>query len=561
MQHNSLPRVAYFCMEYALHESLPIYAGGLGVLAGDILKSAKDLELPLIGVGILWREGYTKQHIGPDNWPYDEFPAIYTSSLQDTGVQVQVQVYDRMVPVRIWKTQAFGNVALYLLNTDVPGSDFGWITRRLYGGSAHDRIAQEIVLGIGGVRALRALDLDIQIYHFNEGHAVLAGLELIREKINRGLSFEEAWRHTRDEVVFTTHTPVMAGNESHSHDLLQQLGAYNGLTYREMSTVGGDPFSMTVAGLRLARLANAVSKQHGLTARAMWQDIAERAPILSITNGVHQRTWQNEDIKKAYEEKCDLWPAHQRVKKQLLFEITKRTGKTLDPEKLLIGFARRATPYKRSNLIFSRPEIISPLLEEGHIQLVFSGKAHPQDEAGKNLVSELIRMTQTYPQSVVFLENYDLELGRLLTSGCDLWLNTPQRPLEASGTSGMKAALNGVLNLSVLDGWWPEGCLHGVNGWQFGDGYEGPDQEQRDLLSLYKTLLTEVIPTYYRDRPRWQRMMRASIEMAVCTFTAARMLKEYYNLMYLPTVSKRTGIKANTTVNVTAMMKRGVSPS
>lgn len=537
--YDSPPRVAYFCMEYGLHESFPIYAGGLGVLAGDLLKAARDLSLPLVGIGILWREGYTSQFIGEGDWPYDTFPPTDTSVLQDTGVQVEVSVYDKQVPVKVWKTQAFGNASLYLLDTDLPGSDFGWITRRLYGGSSHDRIAQEIVLGIGGVRAIRALDLSIEVFHFNEGHAVLAGLELIREKMQAGASFAEAWEQTRNEIVFTTHTPVMAGNESHALDLLQQLGAHNGFTREQLVQIGGDPFNMTVAGLRLSHLANGVSKLHGLTARAMWQDVTEHAPILAITNGVHQRTWQNQEIRQAYENNQDLWEPHQRAKKALLAEVKRLTGVNLNPENLLIGFARRAAPYKRSDLIFTRPEIIEPLLEEQRIQLLFSGKAHPQDHAGKGIISHIVGMSRKYPQSVAFLENYNMRIGRLLTSGCDVWLNNPQRPLEASGTSGMKAALNGVLNLSILDGWWPEGCLHGVNGWQFGGGYAGPGQESHDLVSLLDVLLNEVIPTYYHDRSKWVRMMRASIEMATGMFSSERMLREYYNLLYQPATTHK----------------------
>lgn len=549
--HNSPPRVAYFCMEYGLHESFPIYAGGLGILAGDTIKSARDLNLPFIGIGILWKEGYTAQFIGEGNWPYDEFPSVDMPFLQDTGVQISVSIQGADVQAKVWKTQAFGNAPLYLLDTGFPGSQFSWITKRLYGGSAEDRVAQEILLGIGGIKAIRALNLDIEVYHFNEGHAALAGLELIREKMAQGLSYRDAWEETQNEIVFTTHTPVMAGNESHHHDLLHRMGAYNGLNYEQMSTIGGDPFSMTAAGLRLSRIANGVSKLHGLTARSMWQDISEHAPIMAITNGVHQRTWQREEIRQAYEEKASLWQAHQQAKRALLAEVTKRNGVSLDPDKLLIGFARRAAPYKRSNLIFSKPEIIGPLLAERRIQLIFSGKAHPDDHAGKSIISNVVNMSRRYPESVIFLENYDMEIGRLLTSGCDLWLNNPKRPLEASGTSGMKAALNGVLNFSILDGWWPEGCEHGVNGWQFAGGYDGPGQENHDLVSLYEVLLNEIIPTYYHDRGRWQRMMRASIEMATGLFTADRMLREYYNLMYWPAAeAKRLRKQARTTVSL-----------
>jgi len=528
------PRVAYFCMEYGLSEDLPIYAGGLGVLAGDILKTAHDLELPFVGVGILWKEGYTTQLINEDGWPYDK-PATYTKdALHDTGIIIHVIIRGEEVPVRVWRVDSFDNAPLYLLDTALPGSNFGWATQRLYGGTSQDRIAQEIVLGIGGIRALEALGHTVDVYHFNEGHAVLAGIELIRRKKAKGYSFEEALETTRQEVVFTTHTPVMAGNEEHEHGLLQYMGAYDGLSHEEMCRIGDDPFNMTVAGLRLAHVANGVSKLHGMTARSMWSDKEDRAPIVAITNGVHVNTWMHPQMRRAYESRSGLWSPHMQAKRELLQTIAKRTGSQLNHQSLLIGFARRAALYKRPDLIFQRMDIMEPLLDSGRIQLVFSGKAHPQDESAKRLVSKIADITLRFPRSVVFLENYDMELGRLLTAGCDIWLNNPQRPLEASGTSGIKAALNGCLNLSVLDGWWPEGCQHGTNGWQFGGGYEGPNQTKYDLANLYEVLLQEVIPTYYENPAKWQDMMQASVDMAYHRFSSKRMLTEYYNIMYQP---------------------------
>ena len=528
------PRVAYFCMEYGLDEDLPIYAGGLGILAGDILKTAYDLRLPFIGVGIRWKEGYTTQLINEQGWPYDQ-PATYTKDiLQDTGIIVHVTIRGDLVPVRVWRVDCFRNAPLYLLDTAVPGSSYDWATRRLYGGSSQDRIAQEIVLGIGGIRALEALGHKVDVYHFNEGHAVLAGIELIRRKKAAGKTFENALDATRRGVVFTTHTPVMAGNEEHEHELLRYMGAYDGLSWEEMRRIGDDPFNMTVAGLRLAHVANGVSKLHGMTARAMWSDKDDRAPIVSITNGVHIATWMHPSIHQAYKANLSLWAPHLQAKRELLEVIAKRTGVYLNSQSLLIGFARRAALYKRPDLIFKRMDIMGPLLESGRVQLVFSGKAHPQDESGKHLVSTIAKTAQDFPQSVVFLENYDMQLGRLLTAGCDVWLNNPQRPLEASGTSGIKAALNGCLNLSVLDGWWLEACQHGINGWQFGGGYEGPNQVKYDLASLYEVLLQEVIPTYYENPTKWRNMMQASANMAYHRFSSQRMLTEYYNIMYQP---------------------------
>jgi starch phosphorylase len=540
MQNTAgMPRIAYFCMEYGLHEELHIYAGGLGILAGDIVKAAHDIRLPLVGIGILWQEGYTAQYIGDDGKPYDTYPAFSTAGLEDTQVTVTVQVGRDEVPLRVWRTTAYNNAPLYLLDANVPGSPHNWITKRLYGGSEVDRVAQEIVLGIGGVRALHTLGIEVDLYHFNEGHAVLAGLELIREQMATGSTFEYALRSVRPRIVFTTHTPVMAGNESHSHQLLCDLGANCGLNYEQMRYIGGDPFGMTVAGLRLAQMANGVSKLHGVTAREMWADIEPRAPIISITNGVHVPTWQNASVSQAVQQGGNLWKAHCAAKEELLNYVVSSTGKTLNPDSMLIGFARRAAPYKRSDFIFRRPDVIEPLLKSGQVSMIFSGKAHPHDHIGREIVANMAAAAEKYPNSVVYLQNYDMKIGRLLVQGCDVWLNNPRRPLEASGTSGMKAALNGVLNVSILDGWWPEGCHHGVNGWQFGNGYQGPDQNEQDLIALYEVLLNEVLPTY-QDRERWVEMMRSSIDMAQHRFTAERMVLEYLNLMYTPLWAAQT---------------------
>lgn len=533
------PKVAFFCMEYGLSEDFPIYSGGLGVLAGDVLKAAKDLAIPFVGIGILWHEGYSNQFLDKNGFPHHSRQNYDKSHLHDTGQQVKIWIRGEEVSCKIWRTEAFGNVPLYLLDADLPGTAHGWITRQLYASSDQERVAAEMVLGIGGVRLLRQIGFDADIYHLNEGHAVFAGLELIREKMSAGQDFYTAWEDTRQQIVFTTHTPVMAGNEEHGHNLLSHMGAWAGLEYDQVEQIGGNPFNMTVAGLRLSYIANGVSQLHGATARSMWRGNPGTAPIISITNGVHVDTWQNSLIKQAYNLQGNLWKAHLQNKKKLLSLIEQRTGVTLDLDALTIGFARRAATYKRSGLIFHRPHIIEPLLKDRTIQLVFSGKSHPADEWGKQIVANIAEMSYRFPDSVVFLENYDMELGRLLTSGCDLWLNTPQRPLEASATSGMKAALNGVLNLSVLDGWWPEGCLHGVTGWQFGGGYEGPEQTMVDALSLYEVLIEEIIPKYYEDRQAWEEMMRASISMAMHRFSAKRMVTEYLNLMYQPSTSLR----------------------
>ncbi|WP_281419321.1 alpha-glucan family phosphorylase [Clostridium psychrophilum] len=538
MDINNLPKVAYFCMEYGLQSDFKTYAGGLGILAGDHLKGAKDLNLPLVGIGLKWKQGYTDQFIDKNGQVYDTYHNYSYDFLKDTGIKVTVKIRNIDVVCKVWELDEFGNNPLYLLDTDIPENSDNWITGQLYGWFGEERIAQEIVLGIGGVKALRALNIPIDVYHFNEGHAALAATELIKEKMQSGYSFEQSWNKTRDEVVFTTHTPIVEGNESHDIDKLQYMGAFNGLNRQQMIRIGGEPFNMTIAGLRLSRKANAVAQLHMKTANKMWKTVAGRAEIIGITNGIHKPTWVDERITKAYENNGDLWGTHITVKKELIEFIRERTGTKLSSDKLLIGFSRRAAAYKRSDLIFTSEDIISPLLKSGKVQIVFSGKAHPLDDAGKEIVAKLIRMMRKYPNSVVFLENYDMNIGRMLTRGSDIWLNNPRRPLEASGTSGMKAAMNGVLNCSTLDGWWPEACIDDVNGWQFGDGVGLDDLsetelDKHDTQALYDTLINRVITTYYDDRQKWVEMMKQSIKTTSHEFSVERMLNEYYNKMYI----------------------------
>lgn len=536
-QQQTLPRVAYFCMEYGLHEQLPIYAGGLGVLAGDYLKAAHDLGVPMVALGILWRQDYTEQYIAENGRPFDVYPTYDYDFVKDTGVTVQVRVRGADVTCKVYVVEQYGNVPLYLLDAGYSGSEHGWMTSRLYGGGSQDRIAAEIILGIGGVRALRTLGIEVDVYHFNEGHAVFAGLELIREKmVQQSKTFHQAWEAIRREIVFTTHTPVEAGNEVHGHDLLQFMEAYNGLTYENLKEIGGDPFNMTVAALVMSNIANGVSKLHGQTACRMWKDVQEAACIISITNGVHSKTWQDNRIRLAFERKGDLWSAHMENKRESIEYIKKHSKTELNPDAMIVGFARRAAPYKRSDLIFRTAEVIDPLLREGKLQLVFSGKAHPNDELGKDIIQQLVNMDRKYEKSVVFLENYNMEVARMMVRGCDVWLNNPRRPLEASGTSGMKAAMNGVLNLSVVDGWVGEGLQHRVSGWlldtAIDENLEDWEQDELDLRALYRVLLQEVIPTYYENRPKWVEMMRASIDMSRWQFSSNRMLREYYDVMY-----------------------------
>ena len=537
MASDSLPRVAYFCMEYALQNDFKTYAGGLGILAGDYLKGAKDHGFPIVGIGIKWKQGYTDQIIGSDDRPVDTYPVYQYPFLKDTGVTVSVTIRKREVRCKVWLCDEFGNAPLYLLDTDIPGNEDAWICGQLYGWFGEERVAQEMVLGIGGVRALRALNIPVDVYHFNEGHALFAGFELVREKIVAGQSFDDAVASTRNQIVFTTHTPVIQGNESHYLDRLIYMGADLGFFSRkQLKDLGGRPFNMTVGALRLSRKANAVAQLHGVTANRMWKDVTGRAEIIAITNAIHVPTWVDQRmIDAATGGNGDIWAIHQENKQSLINFVADRTGVKLKPDALLIGFSRRAVAYKRSDLIFRDPGLTDKYFRDGELQIIFSGKAHPLDDSGKSIVANLVAMTKKYPESVVFLENYDMTIGSMLVRGADVWLNNPRRPQEASGTSGMKAAMNGVLNLSVLDGWWPEACQHGVNGWQIGDGYEDKDEkrlDEHDMKALHDVLLQQVMPTYYNNRDKWTEMMKQSILTTHEKFAMKRMLDEYYELLY-----------------------------
>ncbi|HZB12636.1 MAG TPA: alpha-glucan family phosphorylase [Chryseolinea sp.] len=538
MPSTTLPRVAYFCMEYALQSDFKMYAGGLGILAGDYLKGARDHKFPIVGVGIKWKQGYTDQRITSEGKTLDTYPIYQYPFLKDTGVTVSVTIRKREVKCKVWLCDKFRNAPLYLLDTDVPGNEDSWITGQLYGWFGEERIAQEMVLGIGGVRALRALKIPIDVYHFNEGHALFAGFELVREKVKSGKSFETALASSRNQIVFTTHTPVVQGNESHYIDRLMYMGADNGVfNKQQLKQLGGSPFNMTVGALRLSRKSNAVAQLHAVTANKMWEDVKGRSEIVGITNAIHLPTWVDSKIIGAAKTPSNgIWKLHQENKKQLLRNIYERTGVRLKLDSLLIGFSRRAVPYKRSDFIFSDRSKVDSLFKSGKLQIVFSGKAHPLDDGGKQIVANIVALTKKYPRSVVFLENYDMNIGAMLVRGSDVWLNNPRRPQEASGTSGMKAAMNGVLNLSILDGWWPEACQHGRNGWQIGDGYENRSEkklDEHDQKSLYKVLFNEVLPTYYDDRKQWIEMMKQSVVTTHKEFAVKRMLQEYYDKLYI----------------------------
>jgi starch phosphorylase len=514
-------------MEFGLHESFPIYSGGLGVLAGDFIKSARDLSLPVVAVGLRWERGYCVQRIGADGQPHDEFPTYESDFLRDTGVHVRVRVRGEEVPCTVWVTDHFGHAPLYLIEPRRP--EHRWITHRLYQAGTDVRIAQEMLLGIGGVRALRWLGLPVSTYHFNEGHAVFAGLELIAEAMENGRPFPDAWAETRERIVFTTHTPIQAGNEQHALRDLRRMGACLELSGAEMRAIGDDPFNMTVAGLRLSRLANAVSQLHEQTARAMWAYVTGAAPIIGITNGVHAPTWQDTGIRDSDDDPAAIARAREPLRRALRETIARRGGTPPPENALVIGLARRAAGYKRNDLVLRDPGRLARLTEGGQVALVFAGKAHPDDPDGKAMVARIALSASRSGGTVTFLENYDLELGRVLTRGCDLWLNTPVRPLEASGTSGMKAAMNGVLNISIPDGWWPEGCEHGVNGWRVGDGSSRGDDA--DLALLFE-LLEGDVRAAWSDPARWSRMMAASVHMASTRFSSDRMVREYFERLY-----------------------------
>ena len=526
-------RVAYFCMEYGLSHELPIYSGGLGVLAGDIVKAAADQHRDFIAIGILWGEGYFVQDIDSNGRQAPRYVATPRQRLRPTGVTVHVEIGGESVPVTAWRVLHLGSVEMLLLEPVL--EDHRWVTQRLYGGSEYDRVAQEVLLGVGGVRVLRALGIPVDVYHFNEGHALFAGFELLREGMAAGADFDAALKSVKDTTVFTTHTPVPAGNEVHPISRLNEVGAnVAGLSHDQLVRIGGDPFQMTPAALRMCRKANAVAELHGETAREMWKDVEGAAPIVAITNGVHMGTWQDALVAGHARrgESEALWERHQVLKRQLLNAIRARVGGHFREDALLIGFARRAATYKRATLLIRDKQWLEERFEQDGVQFVFAGKAHPHDRYGQAFIEELVAASARYPNHVAFLPNYDMHLGALLTRGSDVWLNNPIRPKEASGTSGMKAAANGVLNLSILDGWWAEGCDHDVNGWGVGAPPPGADVDDHDRLALQRLITENVVPAY-NDRAVWTAMMTASIVDSSERFSADRCVQRYYDELYV----------------------------
>ena len=611
--------IAYFCAEYGLHESLGIYSGGLGVLAGDHMKAASDMALPLVGVGLLYRNGYFRQTIDADGHQEHRYPDYdlarlpLTRALGREGdpLTVTVELPGRDVKVDVWTVQV-GRVPVLLLDTDNPVNDAADrpITNILYVRGREMRLHQELVLGIGGVRALRALGIDPSVWHLNEGHSAFLLAERARELVARGSTLDDALAAVSRNSVFSIHTPVSAGNERFDADLVRQIAGpildgdgrpnTGGVSVERTLEIGrgtdGDPnqFDMTAFSLRLTSGANAVSQLHAVTANSTWQGIAPHG-ILGITNGVHQPTWVGGPIRALFERYLDadlddldgandatrwwdrieripaaeLWEAHIRQKRELAVfargrlrsqfarhgeapRTLQQLGEALDPKILTIGFARRFATYKRSGMIFTDTERLARLLTnpDRPVQLVFAGKAHPADRPGQKVIQEIFGRTRSpeFRGRVFILEDYDMRIGRFLVQGVDVWLNNPRRPLEASGTSGMKAAANGVVNLSVLDGWWDEGYADG-NGWAIGGRETLPDeaaQDWNDAMDLYRILESETVPEYYeRDEAgvpvRWVERMRRSIATTLWQFSTTRMLHEYTERLYLPAAGIQTG--------------------
>jgi starch phosphorylase len=615
-------RVAYFSAEFGLVEGLRVYSGGLGILAGDHLKSASDLGVPLVGVGLLYRRGYFRQYLNADGWQQEQYPeADYynlplTLERGPTGVPLTVSMEfpGRQVQAQIWRAQV-GRVPLYLLDTDLEANrpEDRAVTGSLYGGDRDLRIRQEILLGVGGMRALLALGVEPTACHINEGHAAFLGLERIRQVMARyRVGYAEARELVAATSVFTTHTPVPAGIDVFPEEMMDRYFvpccAGLGIDREDLLALGRDHganpsggFSMAVLAIRLSALTNGVSRLHGRTSRRIWAGLWPEVPIAdlpitSVTNGVHVRGWISHDMAGLFDAylgprwvtdpadqsvwervehipDAELWRTHERRRERLVAFARRRlrmqleqrgapsaereqAEEVLDPKALTIGFARRFATYKRATLLFHDPDRLARILNDPQrpVQVIFAGKAHPADQEGKDYIRQVVHLARRaeFRQRIVFVEDYDIKVGRYLYQGVDVWLNTPRRPMEASGTSGMKAAVNGAINVSVLDGWWDEG-YDGTNGWAIGRGeeYEDPAyQDQVESQALYKALENEIAQMFYtrgRDGlPReWIRRMKNTMRTVCPTFSASRMIREYAERMYLPAGSRWEALSAD----------------
>ena len=552
--------VAYFSMEIAIHPSMPTYSGGLGVLAGDTLRSAADLGIPLIAFSLVHRKGYFQQHLDRTGMHSEEVqPWNPEAFCTEEAARVTVSVEDRIVTLRAWRYDLKGRsghvVPIYLLDTDLDGNS-GWdrgLTDHLYGGDTNYRLQQEIVLGMGGSRMAHALGYRVNVYHMNEGHAALLTLALLERQLGGGplgAATEADMDQVRRKCVFTTHTPVPAGHDRFSlEQSIRILGGDRTARLERLGCFRDGLLNMTLLSLRFSRYCNGVAMQHGKVSREMFPEFA----IDTITNGVHAPTWMSEPVQQLLDVQIPAWrrdnlymrnaidlpeagiqAAHDRAKQALFTEVATRTGLVLNPNVLTLGFARRAATYKRANLLFTDPERLKKIAAAaGGLQILYAGKAHPQDEPGKRLIQQVVEEAAKLSDDtlrIVYLENYAWDLGAMLTAGVDVWVNTPKRPYEASGTSGMKAALNGVPSLSILDGWWIEGCIEGFTGWAIEDG--ATDGEEAD--ALYTKLETAVVPLY-RDAPeKWARLMRNTLAFNGSFFNTNRMVKQYTRNAYYP---------------------------
>jgi starch phosphorylase len=612
--------VAYFSAEFGFHETLPIAAGGLGILAGDHAKSASDLDIGFIGLSLFYREGYFQQQINQDNWQTEYYTLLKPQNLpmepvldakgQPLVCEIEIELAD--VFFRAWRVNV-GRCAVYLLDADLPENPqhIRDVTRRVYGGDNTMRIMQEMLLGIGGVRLLRALGKQPSVFQMNEGHAAFLTLELVREKLAAGLSLEDAKAKTKEQCIFTTHTPVEAGHDRFNRDLMgyamRKMASQLNLSLDDLMALGrihpsdaGESFCMTVLGLKLSRAANAVSELHGQVSRQMWHALwpdlpVDKVPIGHITNGIHLVGWMKGPARRFWLEKLslagaekparsappklleekinspdfwrkmadpnfisdeELWAFRYYLRRELIEFARRRQGlrqpqadfiafdQLLNPDALTIGFARRFATYKRAPLIFDQFDNIVKLAHDRRrpVQFIFAGKAHPRDDDGKRYIQRIVHLSK-YSElkgSLVFLENYDVHVARQMISGCDVWLNNPRRPLEASGTSGQKAGCHGCLNLSIMDGWWREGFDH-TNGFAIGDDSHPSsieDQDRQDSANLYKALTTQVIPAFYnrdeRGVPRqWLQMIRRAMVTLVPQYNTWRMVQEYTRKYYL----------------------------
>jgi starch phosphorylase len=556
------PVIAYFSMEVGLEPAMPTYSGGLGVLAGDTLRAAADLGVPMVGVTLLHRKGYFRQHLDAQG-NQSESPALWSPEelLTPVPAHVTVTLEGRRVHVHGWRYMVRGlsdrAVPVYFLDTLLP-ENTPWdqtLTDHLYGGDERYRLAQEVVLGFGGIALLRALGYEtIRCYHMNEGHAALLTLALLEELAGgRGLrAVSEADREAiRRQCVFTTHTPVPAGQDKFPVELVRQVLGEERTTFLEANGCCLDGMlNMTYLGLVFSHYINGVAMRHGEISQNMFPNY----PVNSITNGVHAATWTSPPFSKLFDRHIPEWrrdnlylryavgipleeirQAHEEAKEDLLSEVERRTGVRLDPTVMTVGFARRATAYKRADFLFSDLNRLREVVRAaGPMQVIYAGKAHPRDEGGKALIRRVFEAAAALADTmkVVYLEEYDLELARYMVAGVDLWLNTPQKPYEASGTSGMKAALNGVPSLSVLDGWWIEGHVEGVTGWSIGDSWEPESDPSREVASLYAKLEQVILPMFYHRPEEYLRVMRSAIALNGSFFNAQRMLRQYMHNAY-----------------------------